>query len=494
MFLEMEAISKSFPGVKALDAVTLRVGKGEIHAVVGENGAGKSTLMNILAGALRKDAGAIRIDGREVEIPDALAARNLGIGIVYQNLNMIPDLDVSENLHLSGFRTRGWRLDKKGMADAARERLRDLGAGIDPFARLGSLSIADRQLVAIARAITPETRILILDEPTSTLTPREVEAFFAVVRSLKERGVSLIFISHHLEEIFSVTERVTVLRDGGLVGDWDTPSMTGEQLASAMAGRPVVDLFPKRTLPLGEVVMEVRGLSSPGKFSKVGFGVRAGEILGIGGLVGAGRTEILKTIFGELPKSAGEIRLDGVPTVIASARRAVELGLAYIPEDRAGEGLILESSLADNIMLPRLRKFLRGGRLDRKALRRESARLSERLGIKAAGVDVRAANLSGGNQQKAAVAKWIGAEPRVLLLDEPTRGIDVGAKAEIYKLLGEMAANGVAIVMVSSELPELLAISDRIMVICRGAEAGVFARAEATAEKVMLAAAGGAVK
>ncbi|MDR0363388.1 MAG: sugar ABC transporter ATP-binding protein [Planctomycetota bacterium] len=494
MFLEMESISKSFPGVKALDNVALRAGRGEIHAVVGENGAGKSTLMNILAGALQKDSGVIRIDGREVDIPDTLAARTLGIGVIYQNLNMIPDLNVFENLHLSEFRTRGGRLDKRAMADAARERLRDLGADVDPNARLGSLSIADRQMVAIARAITPETRILIMDEPTSTLTPREVESFFAVVRGLKERGVSLIFISHHLEEVFSITERVTVLRDGRLVGDWDTAAMTEEQLVAAMAGRPVVELFPKVEVPPGAVAMEVRGLSSPGRFSDVGFTVRAGEILGIGGLVGAGRTEILKTIFGELPKSGGEIRIGGRPTVIDSPKRAVELGLSYIPEDRAGEGLIVSANLIDNIMLPRLRRFLRGGRLDSRALRRESVRLSDRLGVKAAGVDVKAANLSGGNQQKVAVAKWFGTEPRVLLLDEPTRGIDVGAKAEIYKLLGEMAGQGVAIVMVSSELPELLAISDRIVVICRGRKAAEFDRAGATAESVMLAATGGGGK
>lgn len=493
MFLEMLDISKSFPGVKALDGVSLKVDRGEIHAVVGENGAGKSTLMNILAGALAKDSGVIRIAGAEVDIPDTLAARNLGIGIVYQHLNMVPGLTVADNLSLGRFPTRRWRLDTGKIRRDARRRLADLQTDIDPDARLGDLSIADRQLVAIAKAITPETKILVMDEPTSSLTPREVESFFAIIRVLRNKGVSLIFISHHLEEIFSITERLTVLRDGRLVGDWRTRDMSEEQLISAMAGRPVVELFPKVEVPPGESALEVRNLSAAGFFSGVNFAVRSGEILGIGGLVGAGRSEILKTIFGDLPRTGGDILVSGKKVDIKAPAAAVKrLGIAYIPEDRSGEGLVLSSNLADNITLPRLGGFLKSGRVDRGEQLRESARLSTALGVKAASMEVRASTLSGGNQQKVALAKWFGMNPKVLLLDEPTRGIDVGAKSDIYRLLGTLATQGMAIVMVTSELPELLAISDRIIVMCKGEQAGVFARGEATAEAVMLAATGGA--
>lgn len=491
MFLEMRDICKSFPGIKALDNVGLAVDKGEIHAVVGENGAGKSTLMNILAGALARDRGSILIDGREVEIPDALAARRLGIGIIYQHLNMVPDLSVSENLSLSGFPVRGGRLDTRAMRESARQRLDNLRADIDPDARLGSLSIADRQLVAIARAITPGTRILVMDEPTSSLTPSEVDGFFQVVRGLRDAGVSVIFISHHLEEIFSITDRVTVLRDGKLVGDWKTRDMTEGELIHAMAGRPVVELFPKVNVEPGPVVMDVRGLASPGRFSGVGFSVRAGEIVGIGGLVGAGRSEVLKTIFGDLPRSAGTVSLGGREVDIRHPGEAVTHRLAYIPEDRGAEGLILAASLTDNITLPRLKSFLGRWRLDGRAELRESSRLAARLGVKTPGMSIPAANLSGGNQQKTALAKWFGMAPRVLLLDEPTRGIDVGAKADIYRLMGQMASEGVGIVMVTSELPELLAISDRIVVMCKGRQAAAFIRGEATAESVMFAATGG---
>lgn len=491
MFLEMRGICKSFPGVKALDNVNLSVDSGEIHAVVGENGAGKSTLMNILAGALSRDQGVIFIEGREVEIPDPLAARQLGIGIIYQHLNMVPDLSVSENLSLSRFPVRGGRLDTRAMRELARARLVNLRADINPDARLGSLSIADQQLVAIARAITPETRILIMDEPTSSLTSGEVEGFFQVVRGLRDAGVSVIFISHHLEEIFSITDRVTVLRDGKLIGDWKTKSMTEEELIRAMAGRAVVDLYPKVEVELGPIVMEVRGLASPGRFSGVGFSVRAGEIVGIGGLVGAGRSEVLKTIFGDLPRSAGVISLEGREVNIRHPRDAVAQRLAYIPEDRGVEGLILRSSLVDNITLPRLKHFLGRWGLNGKAELAESARLSARLGVKTPGMGIPAANLSGGNQQKVALAKWFGMEPRVLLLDEPTRGIDVGAKADIYRLMGQMASEGAGIVMVTSELPELLAISDKIVVMCKGCQAAAFNRGEATAESVMFAATGG---
>ncbi len=492
MFLEMVGISKSFPGVKALDNVSLRVEKGEIHAVVGENGAGKSTLMNILAGALRKDDGIITIDGRDVEITDPLSARNLGIGIVYQHLNMVPDITVADNLSLTHFPTRRWHLDNTLIQERAHRRLADLHADIDPGARLGDLSVADQQLVAIAKSITPESRILILDEPTSSLTPQEVKSLFTVVRRLRDKGVSIIFISHHLEEIFSITERLTVLRDGCLVGDWRTNEMSEEDLIAAMAGRPVVDLFPKKKVPFGRTVLEVRNLSSAGQFTGVNFSVRSGEILGIGGLVGAGRSEILKAIFGDLPRSSGEVVLDGNHVDIKGPRKAVsKMGIGYISEDRGGEGLVLDATLADNITLPRLRSFLKKGRLDQKRQSSESARLSKALGVKAASMDVKASTLSGGNQQKVALAKWFGMKPKVLLLDEPTRGIDVGAKADIYRLLGDLAQEGVAIVMVTSELPELLAISDRIVVMCKGTQTGVFDRDEATAESVMLAATGG---
>ncbi|MCD7898088.1 MAG: sugar ABC transporter ATP-binding protein [Planctomycetaceae bacterium] len=487
----MSGISKRFPGVVALDNVRLSVQPGEVHAVVGENGAGKSTLMKILAGAYEKDGGRLFLDGNEVDIRGPLHAQELGIAIIYQNLNMVPDLTAAENIFIGRFPRRGRRIDYRSMNARAATLLSEVGARFSPGSVVGALSLADRQLVAIAKALSFAASVVVMDEPTSSLTPAEVEMLFGIVRKITSAGASVIFISHHMEEIFSITDRVTVLRDGRLVGSWDTRDLTEESLVGHMIGRPVDNLFPKDNVPSGEKVLEVRGLSAKGLFEDVSFSLRKGEILGIGGLVGSGRTELVKTIFGDIPRSAGSVRVDGREVNIRSPMDAVKAGMALVPEDRGGEGALLDDDVCQNISLPVLRKYFRRGRLDRASERSSATSYIESLRIKTPSPEQRVENLSGGNQQKVVLAKWFETRPKILILDEPTRGIDVGAKAEIYRLISEMAARGVGVLMISSELPELMGLSDRVLVMCRGRLATSMDRDAATSERVMLAAAGG---
>jgi ABC-type sugar transport system ATPase subunit len=357
----------------------------------------------------------------------------------------------------------------------------------------GSLSIADRQIIAIAKALSLNASIVVMDEPTSSLTPAEVEMLFGIVRKISASGTSVIFISHHLEEIFSITDRVTVLRDGLCVGAWKTSSLDESALIGHMIGRPMDNQFPKENAAIGETVLEVKGLSSPGLFEKVSFSLRAGEVLGIGGLVGAGRTELVKTIFGEYPHSTGSIHIAGKHIAIRSSVDAVKAGLALIPEDRGEEGVILDDSVTHNISLPLLERFFRRGRLDWRRERKFVESYIDALKIKTPTPEQKVEYLSGGNQQKVVLSKWFATKPRVLMLDEPTRGIDVGAKAEIYHLIGKMAAEGVGVLLVTSELPELMALSDRVLVMCRGRLATSMERSGATSERVMLAAAGGKI-
>ena len=489
--LRMEGIGKRFPGVIALDDVSLTVGPGEVHAVVGENGAGKSTLMKILAGAYQRDAGRIFLDDREVDIDNPLAAQELGVAIIYQHLNMVPDLTAAENMFIGRFPKRGGRIDYAAMNGRAATVLAEVGARCRATAPVSSMSLADRQLVAIAKALSVDASIVVMDEPTSSLTPAEVEVLFGLVRKIAAAGTSVIFISHHMDEIFSITDRVTVLRDGRLVGSWDTAELTEASLVGHMIGRTMDTMFPKEHSVPGEVVLEVKGLSSAGLFEDVSFSLRAGEILGIGGLVGSGRTELVKTIFGELPRSSGVVRVEGREMNIRSPKHAVRAGIALVPEDRGGEGALLDDDVCRNISLPMLKKFFRGGRLDRRAERASALSYIEKLRIKTPSPEQRVENLSGGNQQKVVLAKWFDTRPKVLILDEPTRGIDVGAKAEIYRLVSRMACEGVGVLMISSELPELMGLSDRVMVMCRGRLAATMERDAATSERVMLAAAGG---
>ncbi|NPV53514.1 MAG: sugar ABC transporter ATP-binding protein [Firmicutes bacterium] len=494
--LEMRNIKKRFPGVLALDGVNLAVYSGEIHALVGENGAGKSTLMKIIAGAYQKDSGEILLNGKPVEINTPADAQALGIAIIYQDLNLIPDLSVAENIFFGRFPRRGslGRIDYGRLRDAAAEALEEINAGINPSSILKDLSIADRQLVAICKALSLRSKVLVMDEPTSSLSKHEVETLFEIMRKLKAQGVAIIFISHHLDEIFEIADHVTVLRDGRFVDSLPIAAVDKEALVKMMVGRKVDTLFPKEDVPIGEVVFEVRGLSQGKRLKNISFSLRRGEILGIAGLVGAGRSELAQAIFGSTPVDKGEILIEGRPVHLRSPHDAIARGMAFIPEDRGDQGLHLNMTIRENVTLASLGRFLKGVRVDGNAERQATEALKQQLDIKTPGIEQVVGFLSGGNQQKVAIAKWLGSRPKVLILDEPTRGIDVGAKSEIHRIMGQLAASGVGIIMISSELPEVLGVADRILVMSNGRVAAEFPRGEATPEKVMMAAAaGGAV-
>lgn len=495
--LEVRSISKRFGGVRALDGVNFSVMPNEIHALLGENGAGKSTLMKIISGAYQKDAGEILINGRPVEIAKPLDAMKLGIAIIYQDLNLIPDLTVAENIFFGRLPHRGFlhTIDVGRIRQAAGELLREINADIDPAAVVRDLTVADRQLVAIARALSFRPRLLIMDEPTASLSEHEVKVLFDVMRKLKSENAGVVFISHHLDEVFEIADRVTVLRDGQYVGTTPITEVNRETLVSMMVGRRVDTLYPKvhEPDPESDVVLEVDGLSLGNRLHNISFKLRRGEILGISGLVGASRSELLQCIFGAIPFTKGSIRLEGREVRFSSPNEAVEHGLALVPEDRGEQGLHLDMSVRENITLPHLKRFFQRLRMNRSAEREVSNSLIERLAIKTPDSEQLVAFLSGGNQQKVAIAKWLVSEPKVLILDEPTKGVDVGAKSEIHRLMSELAAKGVGIIMVSSDLPEVLGMSDRVLVMSDGAITAEFTRAEATPDKIMMAATSGGV-
>jgi rhamnose transport system ATP-binding protein len=495
MLLRATNFTKSFAGVHALQGVSFELRPGEVHALVGENGAGKSTLIKIITGAHQADEGTLEVGGRVIEENSPLISRSLGVAAIYQQPALFPDLTVAENIALGLEPCRGWRLIRWGQRrQRARQLLDRVGAAIDPNATVSTLTMPEQQLVEIARALGADARILIMDEPTASLSEREVERLFRVIRDLRGRGVGIIYISHRLDELFQVADRVTVLRDGRLV---ETRPMTGvdrTELIRLMVGREITAVFPKQEVPLGDVVLELRGIGCrESGVSNVSLTVRAGEILGLAGLVGAGRTELARVLFGLTPADAGALRLRGQSVVIDSPARAVALGIAYVPEDRRRHGVILEMSVAGNSSLAILKKIAAFGWLDFSRERSLAASFVQRLGIKVASLDAPVGDLSGGNQQKVAVARWLATDPAVLILDEPTQGIDVGAKAEIHRLMGELAGRGLAILMISSELPEILGMSDRIAVMHAGTIAGTLDRTDATQEKVLALALGHSV-
>ncbi len=491
--LALTGISKRFAATAALSDVTLELLPGEIHALVGENGAGKSTLVKTIAGVHQPDAGEIRLDGERITIPSPAAARAMRIAVVHQEPRLFPDLSVAENIFLIApptdrLRTIAW----KEMRRRAAELFEQLDVKMDVSAPVRGLSMADQQLIEIAKALSLDARVLILDEPTASLSTHEVERLFTIVRRTKERGVGVLFVSHRLDDVFALCDRATVFRDGRHVITAPTSELTTASLVRHMVGREV-SLFPKEASALGAPLLEVRGLSDAAGFRDVSFTVRAGEILGLAGLVGAGRTEIARVLFGIEPRTAGEVLLDGRPVNFRSPSEALRAGIAYVPEDRHQDGLILDFSIANNITLPILpRLFPR--LLLRSRVEDEVARsFSERLRVRATGVGQAVSALSGGNQQKVVIAKWLATKPRVLILDEPTRGVDIGAKVEVHRIVSELAATGLAIVMISSDLPEVLAMSDRILVLHEGRVAAEIARSDASEERVMFAATGQAV-
>jgi rhamnose transport system ATP-binding protein len=490
--LRLTAVSKSFAGVRALGDVSFELRPGEVHALVGENGAGKSTLIRVVTGAHRPDTGTVEIAGKPLARADPLLARELGIAPIYQQPALFPDLTVAENLALGQEGGGAWRrIDWRTRRARAVEMLARVGARIDPEAHAGSLRMAEQQLVEIARAVGARARVLLMDEPTAALAEPEAERLLELVRELRTAGVGIVYISHRLGEVARIADRVTVLRDGAVVATRPLAETTEGELIRLMVGRELTAVFPKREVPRGDVVLEARGLGSTSAGVKdATFAVRAGEILGIAGLVGSGRTELARVLFGLEAADAGEVRLRGTAVSVVSPSLAVELGLAYVPEDRRRHGVIPEMSVVHNTTLAVLREMASGLLLDTARERSLAGDFVKRFAIKAATLDSPVATLSGGNQQKVALARWLATKPAVLVLDEPTQGVDVGAKAEIHKLMVDLAERGLAIVMISSELPEVMGMSDRIAVMRGGTIVATVERRAATPEGLMALALG----
>jgi rhamnose transport system ATP-binding protein len=480
-------MTKAYAGVRALKGVSFDLHAGEVHALVGENGAGKSTLIKVMTGAVAADSGSIDVAGRRVTHMEPHAARALGIAAIYQQPALFPHLTVAENIALTLESASVWRrVDWNARRRRARDLLNRVGARINPDRSVETLSMPEQQIVEIARAIGADARVLIMDEPTASLDEREVEHLFAVIARLREHGTGIVYISHRLEEVFTIADRITVLRDGESVGTWLTNEIDRPQLIRLMVGRELSAVFPKRQVTLGEHALAVRGLRhrASGVFD-VSFSVRRGEILGLAGLVGSGRTELAEILFGLRPADAGDIWINGATVRLTSPSQAIARGLGYVPEDRRQHGVVLDMSIASNASLANLKSVARAGLIDREVERASAARYVDQLRIKAASVDADVGSLSGGNQQKVALARWLSTNPSILILDEPTQGVDVGSKAEIHALMGALAARGLAIIMISSELPEILGMSDRIAVMRAGTIRGVLTRADATQDKVL---------
>jgi rhamnose transport system ATP-binding protein len=492
--LDARALSKSFSGVRALDAVSIDLRPGEVHALVGENGAGKSTLIRILTGAETPDAGTLSVLGRPIAHLDPSSAHRLGIAAIYQQPSLFPHLTIAENIGLPLEGPGLWRrVDWRARTARAAALLAEIGAPLDPDRLASSLSMPEQQIVEIAKAIGADARIIVMDEPTASLPQHEVDRLFAIVALLRARGAGVIYISHRLEEVFAVADRITVLRDGRVVTTCGSSEIDTAGLVRLMVGRDV-DLRSGPHGNAGAVVLDVRGLSNAALgLRDISLDVRAGEIVGVAGLVGSGRTELAETLFGLSPATAGEIRLRGTPARIASPQDAMRLGLAYLPEDRLRHGIVAPMTVAANVSLASLGAVSRRGLIDGAAERAAAERYVDRFGIKTPTVFTEVAALSGGNQQKVALARWLATKPGVLILDEPTQGVDVASKAEIHALIRELARDGLAVLMISSDLPEVLAMSDRIAVMHAGTVVDVVARSDATPERILDRALGHAV-
>lgn len=493
--LRMENIDKRFPGVQALDDVTFRVEKGTIHALVGENGAGKSTLMKLLAGTQPKDSGTIEIGGETVELEDPAHAQRLGVGMIYQELTVIPYLTVGQNIYLGREpRRRGLPLiNWNELYGNASDMLERIELPVQPRDTVADLSVAQQQMIEVAKALSLEARIIIMDEPTSSLTDRETSTLFRLMRNLRDEGITIIFISHRLEEVFEIADRVTVLRDGKTIDTKDIAEVRRQDVVNMMVGRELEEMFPKQSSPTEEVILEVEGLTGLNGewFRDISFSLRAGEILGVSGLVGAGRSEMARGLLGLDPMESGTVKVRGEVVQIRGIRDLMKRGFAYVPEDRKLQGLFLGMTVRENITISVMRRLFASIFVSIRRLVDLAKDYVERLDIETPGVEQTVRNLSGGNQQKVIIARGLTLEPRVFIMDEPTRGIDVGAKAEIHGLMDRLAGDGVGMIMISSELPEILGVSDRILVMREGEMVGEFSREEATQDKIMSRAAGG---
>lgn len=489
--LKMDNIHKSFPGVKALDGVNLHVRKGTVHAFMGENGAGKSTLMKVLIGIYQPDEGTIEFKGQQVHIHHTADALKLGISMIHQELNDIPHMTVTENVFLGREPLkRNGLIDHKKMKDDCQILLKELGIDIKPDTKMVELSVANKQMIEIAKATSYNSDLIVMDEPTSAITEKEVDHLFTIIRKLKAKDVAVIYITHKMDEVFKIADEITVLRDGTFICTEPASAMTHNKLVEKMVGRELNQVFQKEPAEIGDVKLEVRNLSRAGVFSDVNFEVRKGEIFGIAGLMGAGRTEVVEALFGVTKKSSGEILIDGKPVKIDTPRDAIAHGLALLTEDRKLTGCYLTLSVKDNMIMASIDKFMNGIFVKHKEIETACQEQVVKLGVKTPSLEQQIKNLSGGNQQKALISRWLLTDPDILILDEPTRGIDVGAKSEIHKLMSKLAQQGKAIIMISSELPEILGMSDRIMVMSEGKVTGILPRAEANQEKLLFLATG----
>jgi inositol transport system ATP-binding protein len=485
--LTAEDVRKEFPGVVALDNVSFRLKRGTVHALMGENGAGKSTLMKVLAGIYTPDKGVVRLKGAEIRLKSPLDALENGIAMIHQELNLMSLMTVAENIWIRREPlTRFGFVDHGEMERRTEELFKRLNIQIDPEAKVGDLSVANRQMVEIAKAVSYESDVLIMDEPTSALTEREVAHLFQIIRDLRSQGIGIVYITHKMNELFEIADEFSVFRDGKYIGTHASTDVTRDDIIRMMVGREITQMFPKEEVPIGEVRLSVKNLNLKGVFRDVSFEVRAGEILGVAGLVGSGRSNVAETLFGVTPATSGTIEIDGMPVSIDSPTTAIRNRMAFLTEDRKDTGCLLILDVLENMQIAVLQdKFVKRGFVQEAALSEVCEDMCRKLRIKTPSLSERVENLSGGNQQKVLIGRWMLTKPRILILDEPTRGIDVGAKAEIHRLVCEMARTGVAVIMISSEMPEVLGMSDRIMVMHEGRVTGFLDRAEATQIKVM---------
>lgn len=490
--LEMRDIDKRFPGVHALDRITLKVRKGTVHALMGENGAGKSTLMKILIGLYRADGGDIIFDGKPLKAHNMKQVMELGISMIYQELNPIPYMSVAENIFIGREpRKCSCFLDKKKMINDTRDLLQGLDIdNIRPDEAVKNLTVAKKQMLEIAKAISYHSKLIIMDEPTSSITEKECEHLFRIVEKLRDKGVTFIFISHKMDEIFRITDEVTVMRDGKLIGTRSIQEVTQDELITMMVGRQITEIFPKMESKRGDVALAVRNLTRKGEFHNISFEAYQGEILGMAGLVGAGRTEVMEAVFGYRPLHSGEIEINGKTVTIKSPGDAIRNKMALLTEDRKGNGLYLPLSVKDNMIMPSVKRYLKGPFLDNKKIISACNEQKDKFSLKTPSLKQAVEKLSGGNQQKVLVSRWLLTEPDIVILDEPTRGIDVGAKSDIHRFISNLAAQGKCVIMISSEMPEILGMSDRILVMHEGKLTGVIGRDEATQEKVLQMATG----
>ncbi len=489
--LRMEGIGKSFPGVRALDDVLFEIRPGEVHALMGENGAGKSTLMKILAGAYSADSGQIVLDGSPVTIAGPQRAAELGINIIYQEFNLVPQLSIAENIYLGREPRKGLGfLDQEKMRREAQAVMDSLGAKLDVRTPVGKLPVAMQQMVEIAKATSRKSRIIVMDEPSATLTDHELENLYRLIQQLRSEGVAIVYISHRMDEVFAISDRITVLRDGKTVGTKLRGEATPEELIRMMVGRSLDENFPKVAAAPGDVVLEVRNLVRAGILHDISFSVRAGEVVALAGLVGSGRTEIARCVFGADHFDSGQVLLQGKPLVAHGPASAIKAGIGLVTEDRKAQGLVLGMGVRENATLAALPKFAKAGFVQSGPEKKKASEYVASMGVRSPSLEQRVKNLSGGNQQKVVLSKWLMTDSKLLILDEPTRGIDVGAKVEIYQLINRLTADGIGILMISSELPEVLGMADRILVMREGHLVGELSRAEATQEKIGVLAVG----